>query len=62
MLNNSAKKPIKIIKINNRKKILYLLGRIDLSQVVTSSHPLHDANAAFTEAEAGKSLKVLIEP
>ena len=37
-------------------------GRIDLSQVVTSSHPLHDANAAFTEAEAGKSLKVLIEP
>jgi len=37
-------------------------GRIDLSQVITSRYPLHNANAAFAEAEAGKSLKVLIEP
>lgn len=37
-------------------------GRIDLSQVISARYPLHDAKAAITEAEAGKALKILIEP
>jgi threonine dehydrogenase-like Zn-dependent dehydrogenase len=38
------------------------LGLVDLSDIVSQRFPLKDAQMAFSAAEDGKSLKIVIEP